>query len=177
MARDHNRAETRQRVIRAAGELFLVDGFSGTTIREIAERAGVSTGSVMAVGDKGTLLVDVFDAFIAAAHDAAKAPTGNRVAERALDIVRPFVQIFTTHPELSRAYASTLVGGVRTAEVFDGLAARLIDEFVAAGSTSDQARAMHAAYLGTLFLSTSREPDRDVLESDLARLFTAIAGA
>jgi AcrR family transcriptional regulator len=44
--RKSQKEATRNRVIAAARELFDSQGFQGTTIREIAQRAGVSVGSV-----------------------------------------------------------------------------------------------------------------------------------
>jgi len=176
-ARERSRIQTRERVVRAARELFLAQGFSGTTVRDIADRAGVSVGSVMVVGDKNALLVEVFDTLIAAEHDAVAVPTGETPARRALDLVRPFIRIFTTHSDLSRTYAATLVSGGHAAGVFAELARRLIDEFVAAGATPGQARAMHAAYLGVLFIGAGRGADHKALERELTTVFDAIGGA
>jgi AcrR family transcriptional regulator len=50
-------ADTRRRILDAAEELFVAEGYAGTTVDEIAERAGVSKPTVFAsVGSKRTLL-------------------------------------------------------------------------------------------------------------------------
>lgn len=52
-----SRAKTRQRILDAAGELFVERGFTGTTLAAIAERADVSVQSLyLAVGSKGDIL-------------------------------------------------------------------------------------------------------------------------
>lgn len=55
--REERAADTRQRITRAAGELFAADGFSGTTVAGIAGRAGVSEATVYAAfGTKGAIV-------------------------------------------------------------------------------------------------------------------------
>jgi AcrR family transcriptional regulator len=58
--RQSQKAATRQRVIEAARALFDTRGFEGTTIRDIASRAGVAVGSVFTTfGSKGEILSEV----------------------------------------------------------------------------------------------------------------------
>lgn len=49
-------AQTRQRVLAAAGALFAADGFSRTTLARVAEAAEVSVETVQAQGSKRSLL-------------------------------------------------------------------------------------------------------------------------
>jgi AcrR family transcriptional regulator len=57
---------TRQRVLRAGTSLFGERGYAGTTIRSVAERAGVSVPTVEALfGTKGRLLKAAIDVAIA----------------------------------------------------------------------------------------------------------------
>ena len=59
-ARRSQKAATRQRVLEAARELFDTHGYEGTTIREIARRAGVAVGSVFTTfASKGEILSEV----------------------------------------------------------------------------------------------------------------------
>jgi len=59
-ARQSQKEATRNRVILAARELFDVQGYQGTTIREIAKHAGVSVGSVFTTfATKGEILSQV----------------------------------------------------------------------------------------------------------------------
>ena len=58
--RQSQKEATRNRVIVAARELFDVQGYQGTTIREIARHAGVSVGSVFTTfASKGEILSQV----------------------------------------------------------------------------------------------------------------------
>jgi len=55
--RQQRAADTRRRIAAAALELFSVNGFSGTTVAGIAERAGVSAPTVYATfGSKGAIV-------------------------------------------------------------------------------------------------------------------------
>ncbi len=54
--REQQAAATRERVVRAAAELFSAGGYAGTSLPQIARRAGVSTETVQAHGPKIRLL-------------------------------------------------------------------------------------------------------------------------
>lgn len=55
------KARTRERVMAAARELFMAQGYEGATIRDIARHAGMSTGAVFAsFSDKADLFEAVF---------------------------------------------------------------------------------------------------------------------
>lgn len=188
---------TQSRVIDAAELLFHKVGFTGTTVRGIADAAAVSVGTVMAVGDKQALLVRVFDRIIEAEHDARTldrlAPQGAVVAEvgvpdacpdRLVALTAPFVSLFTQHDDLARVYASILVSGGHDSQLFADLAARLTEEFrtviTERGCTSgDEAAvksaALYFAYVGLLFTASARRTaDSDALSSDLRGAFAAI---
>lgn len=97
--------ETRHRVIGAAHELFLEQGFPATTIRQVAERAGVSAETVYkGFRGKAGLLKAAYD--VAMAGDDEPTPIAQRPEARA-------VQAATTPAGASAAYADlaeTLVG-------------------------------------------------------------------
>lgn len=58
--------QTRQRIVTAAHDLFLAQGYEATTIRQIAERADVAWQTVYAVfGNKVAILNTVFDVAVA----------------------------------------------------------------------------------------------------------------
>ena len=60
VTRQTRKNETRNRVIKAARELFDTQGYQGTTIRDIARQAGVSVGSVFTTfASKGDVLSQV----------------------------------------------------------------------------------------------------------------------
>ncbi|TMR89138.1 TetR/AcrR family transcriptional regulator [Nonomuraea basaltis] len=67
---------TRAAVVAAAAECFLGQGYAETTMKDIAERAGVSAPTVYAQGSKAALLLAVVDESIAG--DAALEPLMQR---------------------------------------------------------------------------------------------------
>ena len=166
-ARREQREATRQRVLTAAERLFASRGFEATTIREIAADAGVSVGTVMAVGDKAAILVELFDRRIATLHttraergESRQPAPPSRLVDEILTLFEPFVALFSSDPELARQYAAALVTGKHQAGVFDELAAvlrREISEVLAGAGFAPEAAtrgatAIHLAYLGTLFV-------------------------
>jgi AcrR family transcriptional regulator len=65
LTRDESRAQTRSRLIEAAGEVFAERGFYGASVEEIAERAGFSRGAFYSNFDsKEDLFLAVVDAHI-----------------------------------------------------------------------------------------------------------------
>lgn len=180
MARTMARAETEHKVLCAAQELFDEHGYTDATIRDIACRAKVSVGTVMSVGDKEALLVQIFDQLIEAEHQHRTPITAEGCVERCLELVRPFLTLFVERLDLARVYASILLSGRHSSEVFQALGERLIQEFEDAitteadcahlGATAQRsataqphaiAKALHAAYIGTLFIwaSTPNTPN------------------
>lgn len=59
----------RETILEAAGALFLEHGYAGTTMEQIAGRAGVSRPTVYAIGQKAQLFKLVRDLIIAGDHD------------------------------------------------------------------------------------------------------------
>lgn len=182
--------QTQTRVIDAATTLFHELGFASTTIRDIAEKAGVSAGTVIGVGDKNALLVKVFDDLIAQVHtergqiSVASDNTADSCVARLERLVEPFISIFTTNLSLSRSYAAILVMGTHPSALFTELAGQLIGEFstaITAGNCTDrknaeaQSRALYSAYVGALFTwSASGFTDENQLRTSVHNVFTAI---
>jgi AcrR family transcriptional regulator len=66
--RQENAAQTRVRILEAAGDLFASHGYARTTIREIADRANVAADTVYAVfGSKARVLTALIDLRLAPA--------------------------------------------------------------------------------------------------------------
>lgn len=165
--RDELREATRAKIWRATERLFRERGYKATTIRDIAAAAGVSVGSVMALGDKRALLVAMFDRSIAEVHagrarrsgPVADEGAGTSTADKVIELVRPFLEIFAAQSDLAREYAAALVSGSHTSVVFKDLEATLIAEIesVLAGdgmpseSVPSAARTIYLSYVGTLF--------------------------
>lgn len=190
-SREQLKQATRSRVLEVADQLFQERGFAGTTVRDIAEVAGVSAGTVMAVGDKNALLVSVFDAMIAAEHDRrarstpeTTGPVADTCVDRVEDLVRPFVLLFTGRHELARTYASILMSGRHSSSLFTRLADQLIEELAAAitmrectsiAAATGTAQALYAAYVGTLVTwAALGSDDPTALTRQLRTTFAAI---
>lgn len=178
MSRDKKREETHARVIAAADDLMCTKGFAATTIRDIALEAGVSVGTVMAVGDKNTLLVQVFEHYIRMIH-AGRTPvrSADPVAEL-LSLVAPFVELFISRIDLARTYGGIIVMGGGGTELFGVISEQLISEFqvVLAGNRA-QALACYHAYVGiVLTLSTKKVETVAELMAEIEADFRTITG-
>lgn len=102
---------TRRRVLEAAGGLFTERGYSGTTIRAVAERAGLSVPTVEELfGSKGRLLKATID--VAIAGDDESVPMLDRgwaaAATQATDVGK-FLSILAGVLTLAQARSSGLV--------------------------------------------------------------------
>jgi AcrR family transcriptional regulator len=186
--RAERKRRTTARIVEAAARLFGEHGFRGTTVRRIAEEAGVSVGAVMAVGDKESLLSLVYDRAIAA---RLPAPLAAGAAVSATDHLAgyflPFLDLFAAHEELARAYFRALTRG-RPASAALGRLRDLAEADLAAamentGMSGDRARrgaqVMFAGYLGELMLLAAGATDRGRAEARLretAELVTAGGG-
>ena len=163
--RAHSRAQARDtsriKVLSAAEELFVRHGFASTTIRQIAESAAVSVGTVMAVADKNGLLVEIFDRKIASIQPSPfDASIAHDPAAEIIDILGAFVRFFAAQPDLARAYTAILVGGKHPSAIFAELTGVLIEQvsdvLTRAGHSATgapaTARIIHRAYLGEVFI-------------------------
>ena len=159
-ARQEQRLATENTILATAEQHFVTHGYQNATIRAIAAEANVSTGSVMSVGDKKTLLIRIFDTKIAAIHQSRNGRTGiadsPNPTDAVLATVSPFLTIFAKHLDLSREYFATLVSGSHSSIIFNELAealerefAELITHFLPQHADT-AASAAHALYLGFL---------------------------
>ena len=148
-ARQEQRLATENTILATAEQHFVTHGYQNATIRAIAAEANVSTGSVMSVGDKKTLLIRIFDTKIAAIHQSRNGHTGiadtPNPTDAVLATVSPFLTIFAKHLDLSREYFATLVSG----EALEREFAELITHFLPQHADT-AASAAHALYLGFL---------------------------
>lgn len=181
--RVHSRLEAREatqsKVIQAAAALFERNGFEATTIRQVAEAAGVSPGRVMAVADKRGLLVQVIDQAIQEMGDAPPADSGDTEVEQVMAVLRPFVLFFAQHIDTARAYTGILVTGNHRSTIFDQLASQLTTQLTELlgqrDDAAEAARLVHRAYLGELFVwAGSGSTDPDGVLNELERSVTFI---
>jgi AcrR family transcriptional regulator len=70
LTREESRAETRRRLVDAARELFTSQGFDGTSVEQIAERAGYTRGAFYSnFDDKDDVFLELYDQRMAAEID------------------------------------------------------------------------------------------------------------
>jgi AcrR family transcriptional regulator len=95
---------TRQQVLAAASQLFLNKGFGGTTIREIAEAAGVSQETIYKTyGGKARLLKSVYD--VALSGDDEDIPLAERPEALAIRAATTPDEAATAYSQLARVIA------------------------------------------------------------------------
>ncbi len=167
-SRTDRRLRTEEKILVAAGDLFLQLGYRKTTVRGIAGRAEVSIGRVMAAGDKDVLLVRCFDRWFAGLQTGQYSPparpntgtspeagengmttmppgTTSAVHQHLLGIFLPFLEFFAAHEDLSRDYAAALMRVRVKPRVFEVLAAdlqeKLASNLIAIGINEDYSRA------------------------------------
>jgi TetR/AcrR family transcriptional regulator, cholesterol catabolism regulator len=97
--RETQKADTKARVLEAAGALFAERGYANATIREIAMRAGVATGSVFTnFVSKDALLLSLLEteheALEAAIRAAAATHAQNPLTDRIVAVVMAAVDVF-----------------------------------------------------------------------------------
>ncbi|MEQ1567456.1 MAG: TetR/AcrR family transcriptional regulator [Myxococcota bacterium] len=104
--RELGKESRRARVSAAARDLFAERGYDGTTIRAIAERAGVGTGTVLLYANsKADLLITLFADELSDALDAQVATLVEGALEDELAyLFRGFYERYAERPEVFRAY-------------------------------------------------------------------------
>lgn len=164
------RERSRARVLDAAAALFAERGFAASTVRDIAMAAGVSVGTVMSVGDKDRLLLEVMERRIDGLQRSAL-PDAGPLSERVLALLTPFVELFGADIDLARAFAGVLVSGRHRSTVVGELAEDLQERIAtlaySMGATDEAsarafAEVVHHAYFGVLFVAAAAGPDVDV---------------
>jgi AcrR family transcriptional regulator len=81
-SRDADAAQTRARIVDAAGRLFIRNGYAATPLRAIAAEAGVSVQSVHLAGPKSALLLAAFERSFAG--DEGRHPLSERAELQAI---------------------------------------------------------------------------------------------
>jgi TetR/AcrR family transcriptional regulator, cholesterol catabolism regulator len=167
--RERNKTDKLRRIQKAAWNLFSQNGFEATTTREIAEAAGVGTGTLFLYArDKSDLLVLAFQDAVAGALDAAEAsmPVTRPLADRLLHLFTALFRVFDQDRRLSGEFVKELlVTGRPGREQMTRLTKRTVDMVAEqveaarlAGETSGVAPVREAAlgcfalYYGTMAL-------------------------
>ena len=127
--RQEQAARTRQRILEAAGDLFVRQGYGTTSIRQIAEAAQVAPDTVYTTfGNKGRLLTALIDLRLAPGGEVSilDRPEAQRIREAtdARRLLRLFAHDYATMSERVRPVSEVL----RTAKAVDPEMARVRDE-------------------------------------------------
>ncbi|MBX6353276.1 MAG: TetR family transcriptional regulator [Thermoflavifilum sp.] len=139
------RPSQKEQILAAARHLFSRKGYHGTTIREIADEAGLLSGSLYAhIQSKEDLLFEIADegaqAFLAAAADMERQP--GSALDRMRYGLRAHVRVVAEHLEASKVFfhewralsddRRTIIQAKRDA--YEACWARLLDEGMRDGS-------------------------------------------
>jgi AcrR family transcriptional regulator len=192
-SRQSQKAATRQRVIEAARTLFDLQGFEGTTIRDIASRAGVAVGSVFTTfGSKGEILSEVMamrlDDLYAELNRVAPHLRGN-VADQFRTMFAVHIEfeyrnarLFLAH--IAAAYDWTLAASARPfgrAPKLQQMVRDRLQRGIEAGEvrpdvdTQEVADLLMAAYAWVFRLVITRDADVSQLIAAMDRQITLIA--
>jgi AcrR family transcriptional regulator len=161
--RQEQAAETRQRVLRAAHDLFASQGYGRTTIAEIAEEAGVAVETVYAAfRNKTTLLRQAW--YLTFRGDEADVPLYDRAEMQAIlsesdlatRIRKHAIFVTATHRRMAPLYTA-LIGAAASEQA----AAELLAEF--RGRRLDVATKYAKAAGRTGQLAVSEEECRDLV--------------
>jgi TetR/AcrR family transcriptional regulator, cholesterol catabolism regulator len=112
VARSQQKEAKRERIRDAAWDLFCVRGYDATTTREVAERAGVATGTVFLYArDKADLLFLVFEHRLSSSVDAgfASMPDAGLV-DQLVHLFGPVFEMYDAAPRVARAFVKELPG-------------------------------------------------------------------
>lgn len=104
--REQNRREKLRRIREAARELFTERGYEGATIREIARRAGVATGTIFLYApSKQALALLVFDEDTRRVTEESllSLDRGAPPVEQLTHVLSAYLRLFDAQPELTRA--------------------------------------------------------------------------
>lgn len=162
--RDARAAATRARILTAAERLFLGDGYPRTTMKAIADEAGVSEKTMyLAFSTKATLLRQVIQ--VAVQGDEAGIPLAQRPEWRAL-LAGPTEEVFTRFARLNARLMERTAAIVALGEAAAGTDAELAEHRDRAhAETRANLRALAAELQrrGALRPSVSEEHAADVI--------------
>ncbi|WP_397401095.1 TetR/AcrR family transcriptional regulator [Phenylobacterium sp.] len=167
---------TRQRVLAAARNLFNVQGYEGTTIRDIARDAGVAAGTVFtSFASKGEILSEVMDArskFLSGELDRVLPHLRGSTLNRLQTMFGAHIQFEMQHPRLflahiAAAYDLAQTPGVRPfgqnaqlrSVLYDCLAKGVEDGDIAADANLDEIVALLLAVQAWTFRMATEGSD------------------
>ncbi|WP_260868606.1 TetR/AcrR family transcriptional regulator [Gordonia sihwensis] len=115
--RDRNMRQKRDRIFRAATELFAEKGYDAVTTREISERADVAAGTLFRyASSKVELLLMVYNEQFRRSLETGveRSAESDDVVDALLAVVAPILRSAAVRPENAAAYQRELVFGTRS---------------------------------------------------------------
>src|SRR5277367_3243470 len=127
LTREQSRANTRERLLRAARSVFARSGFHGASVEEVASEAGFSTGALYSnfSGKEDLFLVLMereIDEYAREIADAVSARAS--IAERATGGARQWMTMIERDPEVLLLFMEVWAYGVRDARMSRKVAAQ-----------------------------------------------------
>jgi AcrR family transcriptional regulator len=164
--RERNKLDKQKRIFAAAAELFGADGYDGVTTQRIAERAGVTNGTLFRyAANKAELLLMVmnseFAARISEGREAAASESAAEPAARVMALLEPIARGSRDPHESTSHYQRELLFGEPTERYrAEGLALtetlqREISDLLG-GETGDDATLAARAISNVLHLEIAR---------------------
>lgn len=148
------KAETRDRILASAKNLFEAEGFEATNIRRIADAAGVATGTVLFhFTDKADLLhTALFEDLEAVLRGVTAARPGRSLTRWLARVVDEVLAHYEARPGLSRVLLrESLITDPPWAERFAGQMARLHAAVAARGTLAVERGELRPAFQPPLF--------------------------
>jgi AcrR family transcriptional regulator len=127
MTREQSRANTRERLLRAARRVFARSGFHGASVEEVASEAGFSTGALYSnfTGKEDLFLALMEHEINEHSREIAQAVSErDSMAERATGGARQWMIMIEREPEVLLLFMEFWAYGVRDAQVRPKVAAR-----------------------------------------------------
>jgi AcrR family transcriptional regulator len=127
LSREENKAQTRERLLRAAEEVFAERGFFAASVEEVAERAGYSMGAVYSnFESKGNLFLALFEEHIAAqVHDYLELfDAAGTLDEQARGGADRWMRYLREHPDYFPLYLEFAAYAAREPRMREAFAAR-----------------------------------------------------
>ncbi len=112
-SRAQRKLDKRDRIRRAAWELFTSAGYETTTTKEIAERAGIAAGTLFLYArDKQDLLFLVFYERLSETVDSAlgSLPASAPLLEQLMHVFRALLRMYDESPKLSAEFVRAVPG-------------------------------------------------------------------
>ena len=181
-----NAAETRQRIIATAAELFAVNGYGVTTNKDVAAQAGMSTGALYYYFDsKLAMYLAVYEELAARVNDRL---TGAMAAESTFAgklraVLDAVYQMNLEDPSIARFIGTARVDRLRHKELMAAIpnspgegvqiVEPMLDAGVASGEVDPDRRDVIEAVMRTIFVGLT---DNSALSADPAYHGRAIDG-